>query len=250
MRRTNLDGHNHSVQPKLAAPKRYNSKYIVHFLIINEKKINTKEILILLEKLYSKKQIISLLDKIDNFIIKEEELFNKEKDLKSFQLLEGIKKGELFSKHDLNRIIYFFRSLQNKQRMFNKIINYEINFNSLEKCYNSKARQEIFEKKLKILLFNDNQDFGVCIDRLRLKFRNIFKIIEYINKLLLILKEFFPKDNKNNIIKIEKLRDLIQNGMMKEIERSEVKNELEEIYKILSEENLEKIEKLRKSFFL
>ena len=65
----------------------------------------------------------------------------------------------------------------------------------------------------------------------------------------MILKEFFPKDNKNNIIKIEKFRDLIQNGMTNEIEKPEVKNEMEEIYKILSEENLEKIEKLRKSIF-
>ena len=220
---------------------------IIDFLIQNKEGLNAKGVLILLEKAKPNEKIQAILKNLYKFIIKENELFSEEKDLESFQLLEGINEGGLFGNHDLKKTYYYYKTFENKEKLFHKIKKGEINYNIFEKCYSTKANQEIFEKKLRILLFNNSQYFGECINNLKKMFDNISKIIEYINKLIQLLKEFFPNIHKNNIIKIEKFRDLIINGMMSEIKKPEVQNNLEEIYNILPKNIFEKMNKLRKS---
>jgi len=61
--------------------------YIVNFLVKNKDNIKGESILILLEKVNSPNIIKSILNRIDNFIIKEEEIFNQEEEIDSFKLL-------------------------------------------------------------------------------------------------------------------------------------------------------------------
>ena len=68
---------------------------VTDFLTKNKDRLNAKSILFILEKINSQKIIESLLNKIESFSIKEEELYNPEENIESFQLLDGIQKGGL-----------------------------------------------------------------------------------------------------------------------------------------------------------
>ena len=61
--------------------------YIINFLAKNKDNIKGESILILLKKVNSPNIIKSILNRIDNFIIKEEELFIQEEEIDSFKLL-------------------------------------------------------------------------------------------------------------------------------------------------------------------
>lgn len=222
---------------------------VTDFLTNNKEKLDAKGILILLEKLNSNRTNESLLNKIESLGIKEEELFNQETDIPSFQLLDGILKKDLFTKLDISKTKYLMNAIQSKEKMIKKIKDGEISFDLFKKCYITKEKKEIFFKKLKVYLFNNEEDLKESIDILTKRFYNIIKILRNINKLKNILKEFLAEENKLDIIKVENLEDQIKVGMMNEIEKSEVKKEYDEIFKILSKEDYNKMSVLKDSMF-
>ena len=127
---------------------------VTDFLTKNKERLNAKSILFLLEKINSPKILASLLNKIESFSIKEEELFNPEKDIESFQLLDGIQKGGFFEKfEDLKDTKYLMNALKNRDIILSKIKKGEINYNAFIKIYIPKNR-EIFKDKLRIIFFN------------------------------------------------------------------------------------------------
>ena len=222
---------------------------VTDFLTFNKEKLDAKGILILLEKLNSNRTIESLLNKIESLGIKEEELFNQELDTPSFQLLDGILKKGLFNKLDINKTKYLMNAIQTKEKMIKKIKEGEISFDLFKKSYITKEKKEIFYKKLKIILFNNEDDFKECTNSLTKRFSDIIKVLGNINKLKDILIKFLAEENKADIIKVENLGDQVKVGMMNEIEKSEFKKEHEEIFKILTKEDYDKMIKLKDSIF-
>lgn len=80
-------------------------------------------------------------------------------------------------------------------------------------------------------------------------FFRALKHLQFIDRLSGILKEFYECTHKNNINKLEKLRNKINLGMLNSIENSEVIKELDEIKKIIPPEEFEKKFDLRNSIF-
>ena len=125
---------------------------VTDFLTKNKDRLNAKSILFILEKINSQKIIESLLNKIESFSIKEKELFDPEKDIESFQLLDGIQKGGLLDKlqfEDLNKTKYLMNALKTKDIILDKIKKGEVYYNSLLKIWIPKNR-DVFKNKLRI----------------------------------------------------------------------------------------------------
>ena len=221
---------------------------IIDYLILNKKLLNANGILILLENIKSQKIIESLSNKIESFSIKEEELFSQEKDIESFILSDGIQKKSLFDKIScVNK--YLLNLLMIKDNVMKLIKNGEIKYNLFKICYINDGNRTIFKEKLRILFFNNKEDIEECFEILKQRFNNITKIIARINRLISILKNFFSETQKNNIRKIEKLFNLIKDGNMNEIEKPEVKKELDDINNIFSKDDFEKFDNLKNSLF-
>ena len=148
---------------------------VTDFLTKNKERLNAKSILFLLEKINSPKILASLLNKIESFSIKEEELFNPEKDIESFQLLDGIQKGGFFEKfEDLKDTKYLMNALKNRDIILSKIKKGEINYNAFIKIYIPKNR-EIFKDKLRIIFFNDKKEVEDCVKILEEKMLKFLK---------------------------------------------------------------------------
>ena len=228
---------------------------ITNFFTKNKQLLNAENILFLLQKIKSQKIIGSLFNKIDSFVIKEEELFSAEKEIESFKLLEGIQKGGLFDKiqfEDFNKTKYLMNALQTKENVFNKIKTGDINYNLIKQIYPNEAKRNIFKEKLTILYFNNQNDVEESMKILKTKFLEITtKVLPFLEKLKRVLKEFFENEHKNNLAKIEKLSNVIKSGNLNEIEKNNIKNEIEQCHNIFPKEEYEKNTKLIDSqFFL
>ena len=228
---------------------------ITNFFTKNKQLLNAENILFLLQKIKSQKIIGSLFNKIDSFVIKEEELFSAEKEIESFKLLEGIQKGGLFDKiqfEDFNKTKYLMNALQTKENVFNKIKTGDINFNLIKQIYPNEAKRNIFKEKLTILYFNNQNDVEESMKILKTKFLEVTtKVLPFLEKLKRVLKEFFENEHKNNLAKIEKLSNVIKSGNLNEIEKTNIKNEIEQCHNIFQKEEYEKNTKLIDSqFFL
>ena len=187
-----------------------------------------------------------LLDKKENFIIKEEELFNTEKNIQSFNLLEAIQKYKL-DNDDKIKEKFFKHILHIKDNIFDKIKKAEINFNSYKEIYSSQDKINVFKEKLRILFFHNQNEIEECMKILK-EMKNI-KILSKLEKLMQIFSEFFQNERKNEIVKIVNLRIRIQTGMMNEINKADIKKEIDEINNILSEEEFNKMDNYRNSIF-
>jgi len=223
---------------------------VTDFLTKNKERLNAKSILFLLEKINSVQIIESLLNKIESFTIKEAELFSLEKDIESFQLLEGIQKGKMFNKFaDFNKTKYLMNAFENQTTIFKKIKDGEISYEAWRQIFPSKEKREVFFNKLKILFFNNEADVEQCSKILKDKFTIASKAILGLNQLLSILKEFFSTEYKNNITKVEKISNILKSGNLNEIEKPNVKSQVDEANQIFTKEEFEKMRKLKESIF-
>ena len=225
---------------------------ITDFLTRNKDLLNAENIIFLLQKISSQKIIESLFNKIESFAIKEEELFNPEKDIESFKLLGGMQEKKLFNKipfEDFNKTKYLMNALQTKENIFNRIKTGDINFNIIKIIFLDKEKKEIFKEKLKIMLFNNEKDIEESLNSLKGKFIEVSKIVQYLERLKKILKEFFENECKNELIKIEKLSNIIKAGMLNEIEKPDIKKEIDESHQIFEKEDYERKNKLIESQF-
>ena len=223
---------------------------VTDFLTKNKDRLNAKSILFLLNKINSKNIIESLLNKIESFTIKEEELFSPEKEFESFELLKGYLEDKLYQRFEnLENTKYLMNALQNKDNIFNKIQKGEINFNSFKGVFFGKEKKDNFKEKLKILFFNDEDYLNKSISSMETRMKNIMKEFTYILSISQILKEFFANEKKNDIVKVERLNNLIKSGNLNEIEKPDVKKILEEIHNIIPQEEFEHKKKLKDSIF-
>ena len=193
-----------------------------------------------------------LFNKIGNFIMNEEELFNSEKNVQSFMLLEVIQKNLLLNKLDLeklNKTKYIMNILKFKEIILKIINEGEINFNSYKEIYLNFEKREIFKEKLRIIFFNNNEQVEKNLEILKKYFLEFMKEAPFLQRLNIILKAFYEQSHKNNIEKLEKLRNAIFSGMLNIFRKSEIKKEIDEMNKIISPEELKKKYGLSGSIF-
>ena len=217
---------------------------IINYFIKLKKYLNAKQILHILEKCNSKDILKLLLNLIECFSITEYELFNQEKNYESFKLLDGIQKKGYFNKPEYDEVFngsnYLLNAIQNISSIECKIKNGEIKYTLLKNCYIKIENREIFKEKLKIIFFNNKEDIEKGLQYIERWLDDVNKVMKFIDKLLLILENFFKNSQKTNITKAVKLYKIIINGKVNEIEKPEIKKEIEEIKNIFSKKDFEK----------
>ena len=219
---------------------------ITSYFTRNRDKLKGESILFLLQKLNSPNIVKSFLNKIDNFVIKEEELFSQEKEIDSFKLLKEIEKEKLLDKFpQLNETKYLLSTINLGEKILNKIKNEEIKYNLFYSMWIGK--KNLLKERLDILLFNNINDVEICMKEFEEIFKKIIKIINYIKKLSGFLKEFYIITHQNNIELLDKLEKTIKDRNLNEIEIGESKKTIEQIYQIFPD--LDKKNKFRNSIF-
>ena len=129
----------------------------------------------------------------------EEELFNSEKNVQSFKLLEVIQKNLLLNKLDLeklNKTKYIMNILKFKEIIL-KNINEGDNFNSYKEIHLNFEKREIFKEKLRILFFNNNEQVEKNMEILKKYFIEFPKTFLFLKRLNIILKAFYEQSHKN-----------------------------------------------------
>ena len=202
----------------------------------------------LFQQLDSKDIVKSLLNKIDNYVIKEEEILKQEAEIDSFKLLQGIIKGKLLEKYpELTETNYLKNTISISQEFLNKIKIGEINYNSLYSMWSTTEKKKIFKERLETLFFNNAGDIENCIKIITDKFQKIMKEIGYIKKLSGVLKEFYEINHQNNIKMLDKFEKDIKGGKINLIEKEETQKKINEFHQILPD--LDKKFKLKSSKF-
>ena len=218
---------------------------LVNFLLNNIGKLNIENIFLFLDKENPKNMFELLLDKLENVIIKEEELFNQEKEIKSFQLLQRLK-NLIFDIYNSDKK-YIKNTLQNKDNILKKIRNCEIKYNSFKIIDSTNENKNLFKEKLNILLFNNKEEVEESMNILYDKFIFISEKLNFLKKLLIKFRNVY--EYKDDLIKVENLINLIESEKMNEIDNPEIKNKIDEIDTDFNKIELAKINKYKKSKF-
>ena len=214
--------------------------FLANILSKNKIFINGSIIYFLLNNRWD--QIIECFKKY--YIIKEEELFNEEKDNINFTLLEVIKKDNLFEKYPFLRNTYYSKNitlLSNK--ILNDIMTGDIQYNIIEPIFKNPEKQLNFREKLNNLLFLNSSNINLCMEKIENNIRNIYDNIDYLTKLDEVLNFFYEENYKDYIISIKNLKNEIINGMLKTINIK--KDSIVQLKKIIPE--FEKIYQLKSS---
>ena len=217
---------------------------ITNYFTKNEDKLKWKSILFLFQKLNSPNIINSLLYKLDNYVIKEEELFCQEEEIDSFNLLKEIEDENLRDKiPELNSTKYLKSAINLGENIITKIKEGEIKYNLFSSIWIHKKK--ILEERLDILLFRNDNDVRKCMNILNEYFIKFSKLIIYFKKLYAVLKEFYEVTHKETIQKLEYLEKKITEGYLKDIDKDETKKKIDELQNILPD--LDKKYKLQNS---
>ena len=210
------------------------------FLTSNKFRLNADYILFILEKIGNKKVIKNMLNKLEFFIIKDEEIFSKENNIESLKLLEGILQRDLLNKcPEIRETKYLMKTIEIGENVLKNIKSLEIKYTSYIKVWEKLEFRKDFEKKLKILLFNNEDDLKLCKEKFDNVFKETVKQKTDLEKLLSILNEFYKKKYKNEILEIEEFKIKLLSGNINQFENKDVKNKIEEfkaIFKNLAEE--------------
>jgi len=205
---------------------------IINFLVKNMDNIKGESILILLEKVNSPSLIKSILNRIDNFIIKEEELFSQEEEIDSFKLLKGIEEENLMQKiPSLSNTKYLMETLNLGNKILNKIKVGDIKYNLFNSIWLGKKK--IFEERLDILFFNYWKDVKSNMKIFEDYFKKFSIAKAFFKKLGDVLKEFYEVTHKKNIKKLEDLEKEINDGNLNIIDKEEIKERIYELKNVL-----------------
>ena len=117
--------------------------HIINFFMKNTFKFNSKIILFLLKNMNNEIEF-EILSKIDNYIIKEEEIFSVENEVDSFKLLQGILYEANLYIPELEK--YKKKTILLSQNFLKKIKNGEINYISLYPMWNEKEKKTYLKK--------------------------------------------------------------------------------------------------------
>lgn len=179
-----------------------------------------------------------LLFKIDKYI-KEKMLFDNEKINDFFQLLNDIEKEKLIQdyssyKNYLNNIPIILDNIKNGKVSFKIINSIFSNFNNKKEGTKPEEKKiEIFKLKLSILLFNQDNELKLYMNKINNYLDKIYKEQKYIQNTKEILKNFYnhKNDYDANIALLKKVLNKIEEGELSDIDNLSIKTELNKIHK-------------------
>ena len=206
---------------------------IANYFTKNKDRLKGQTFLFLL-KLENKRIIQSILNKIDNFVIKEEEILSQEKDIDSFLLLQGIEKEQLLTKcPELSKTKYLMNTFELGTNFIKKCKEGEMSYSAVSSIRSNKEKKALLKERLTILFFDNQNDVETCLKIFDETFQKINKVIGYIRKLLSVLKEFFEIKHQKNIKMMEDFEKDIKAGKLNEIEKPANKSKIETMKQIL-----------------
>ena len=196
------------------------NKCIINYFTKNKEVFKINNLLYLFLNLESDEIIKGILGKINNLIIKEEDIF-QENETNSFKLLKGFQEKNLLNKLKKFENEPFFELMKiNKTNLLNNIKNGNLEFNILSFWLN-KDNKEIFKKRFNLLFYDLENPIKVLDDSIKDFYLPILKLINEIKNLFRILSDFYPKSQKENIIKLTELDREIKNNLLKDIKANE-----------------------------
>ena len=227
-------------------------EHITNYFIANlqndKKVLKGENLLFLLKKLKSESIFKAILNKINNYVIKEEELFNEEKEIDSFKLLEGMQKENLIDKFPkLNITNYTISTINLEDKISNKIKSGNIKYNIVNSCFINEGKRKLLKERLKILFFQNENDVKNCMDIIKKYFLAITNVTSYIKKLSGVLIQFYAIKHAKEIKIIDEFEKQLKDGMLNIIEEEEIKNRIDDFHKIIPD--LEKKNILKSSIF-
>ena len=210
---------------------------ITNSILNNKSNLNADAIIFILEKINNQKIIKSLLNKLENFVIKEEEIFNQDNQFESFKLLDGIQQKNLLNKwEEIKYTKYLIKTFEIGETILSKIKAGEIKYNSFIKAWEKLETRPIFLNKIKILFFNNEDDVKICADKFKEIFTKTMKIKVGIDNLISIFTEFYKKKFKNEINHLENLKAQFQSGYVNQIENQKFPEKIEELKNVFKQE--------------
>ena len=223
------------------------TKYFIKNLK-NKNALKGENLLFLLKKINSVSIITSILNEISNYSIKEKELFNEEKEIDSFKLLDGLIKEDLIEKYPLlNETSYISSIINLEDKVKNDIKNGNIKYNIIGPWYRNIEKRNILKERLSIIFLYNENDVKECMDAIKEYCNKIIIVTAFISKLRRILIDFYQIKHSKDIKELDKFDKELKEGMMNVITKEEIQNKKEKFNKLLP--NLEKIEALRRSKF-
>ena len=175
-----------------------------------------------------------IINKIDNYVIKEEELFNEDKQIDSFILLERIQKENMTDKYPaIKETSYILSTINSTNKISNNIKTGELKYSLINSWYQKPQKYKILIERLNILFFQNENEVKNCMEIIKKYITKISEITEYIQKLYAILKAFFELSHKNDIEFLENLEKEIKDGMLNIIDKKKIIDKINNIYKII-----------------
>ena len=215
---------------------------IANYYTNNKDMVNVENIIFLLQKFNSKYFIKLILNRISIFIIKEEDIFNQEKeDINSFKLLDSILKLDLLKDPELSETNYIKSTVDLSKKILNDFKTGNIKYSNYKK--------NIIKDRLNIILLNNVGDVEECMKKLEEKNKKFLKILKDLKKLLGVLKEFYEIKYNDYIKEINNLVNQMNVEKLNYIEKEEIKNKIDKIQKIFQDFDLDKKHKLKDSKF-
>ena len=218
---------------------------IINFFINENKNLIVENIITLLKASPNINFTKFIFNKIYPFVVKADELFSINVDIKSFKILDWIQKEKLFEKNaDLYNTEYGRQTIKFKNEILSNIKTGNIKYNKIS---DYTANFKNLKEKLEIILFHNEEDFKDCTKSLTKYIFNIKNIIKEIDKYLNILAEFYEEKYNNQISTLSNLEEIIKSGNLNVLENEKIKKELDEVKSLfpdIEEKNL-----LRNSIF-
>ena len=201
-------------------------EHITNYFISNLKNKNVlkgENLLFLLKKLNSSSIVGSILNKINHFVIKEEELFNEEKEIDSFKLLDGLIKEKLIEKFPiLYETKYIMSTITLEDKIKNNIKTGNIKYNIAGPWYKNPEKRKILTERLNILFFHNEKDVKECIDAIKDYFLKITILTAFIAKLRGILIDFYQIKHSQDIKALDNFDKELKEGMMNIIAKEKI----------------------------
>ena len=218
---------------------------IIEYFAKNKNYLSPDNIIYLLNNLQSEKIIEEIFNNIDNYFIKENDLFNIEKELVSFKLLKGIQESQLKNIKKFEKTKYFLNIENIKKYVKNCLIKGNIKYNIIFPIWSNTKNKKIFKERINILFMNEQEL------EWENEFQNFIKPIRVmlgaIKNLLLVLNAFYTVSQRENIKKYDNLERDIKNGFLCDFPQITENESIENINNIIP--NFDKKKKLKDSFF-
>ena len=138
--------------------------------------------------------------------------------------------------------IYARNNIPNISKILKKLESGMVSYELMNSIYNSCSRKELFEKKISILLFNNESEILSLINIIKNYLNNINKNFSYLAELKEIIEKYYSWEDifYRNISLINTCINRLKNGLLNEFSKAQTKGNLNKLNKIYVENNFHK----------